>query len=69
MCQAREGDRCDLALISISVQIAKIDKKRPWDAGPSRYWGGRVSRLENEYGCSMALLGRLVHLSFPCPTD
>ena len=26
MCQAREGDRCDLALISISVQIAKIDK-------------------------------------------
>jgi hypothetical protein len=26
MCQAREGDRCDLALISILVQIAKIDK-------------------------------------------
>ena len=27
------------------------DKKRPWDAGPSRSWGGRVSRrFENEYG-------------------
>ena len=29
----------------------RLNKKRPWDAGPSRSWGGRVSRrFENEYG-------------------